>query len=104
MPGQLEAFTQGGDTVTISATTTSASSAFTQFSADIRINNLLVSNSGSVWVFVTSGVGAATASATKIPIAPGAQAVIAISPTHTFVAAITVSGTATVYFSPGFGA
>ncbi len=100
MPGTLEAFTRGGNTVTISATGASASIAYTS-----GLSHLLVSNATTQWAFFNTGEGSATATVAgaSTPIAPGAQAVVSVPPSHNTVAAILVSGSGSVYFTPGYG-
>jgi hypothetical protein len=98
MPGTLEAFTQGADTVAVSASTTSASQSFTA-----GLSHLLVTNASTQLAFFTTGIGSATASATKTPIVPGAQAVVSIPTDHNTVAAVLAASTGTIYFTPGYG-
>jgi len=62
-------------------------------------------NAGSVAVFVEFGDGTVTAAvATGMPIAPGSVEAFRVNPAQTNVAAITASGTATLYATPGAGA
>jgi len=89
-------FSQYGNTATLSGTTTSSSASIPK-----DTNSLLVVNSGSVVVFVKTGVGSATAAATSTPVGSGATAYISKDPTHDTVAVITASATATVYVAAG---
>lgn len=98
MPGTFEAFSQAGDTVTISASTTSANAAITP-----GVPHILVSNTTSNYVFITTGTAGVVANATKTPINKDSQAVINLPYGHTHVAAVTVAGSGTVYITPGQG-
>lgn len=98
MPGTSEAFTQGANTVSVSASVASASSAISA-----GYPQLLVTNDTNSLAFVTTGIGSATAAATSLPVGAKSQAVISVPVSHDFAAAILVSGTGTVYFTPGYG-
>lgn len=66
-----------------------------------------VYNSGTGAVFIRFGDVTATASATTdAPIAPGATEIFRVSggTAEQYIAAITASGTATLYITPGHGA
>lgn len=64
--------------------------------------NVRVYNSGTVAAFIECGNTAVVATITaSMPIAPGATHVIGCPASN--IAAITASGTATVYFTPGQG-
>lgn len=90
-------------TVAISATTSSGSATIANFPSFNNSGTILVSNTGSVWVFVAWGSSAPTASATNgVPIPPNGQRIFSVA-NVTHVAAITASSTATVYFTPGNG-
>ncbi len=82
-------------TVSISATTSSARSAYSNGS----YAEVLIYNTGTVPVFVQSGDStvAATTSSTVVP--AGTNAIYLRNPNDTHLAAITASGTATVYFN-----
>lgn len=87
----------GSDTATMVATTASAS-----VSIDAHSNSVRVVNTGAAMAFLRFGATSATATTADMPIASGA--------TETFtkgsadkVAAITASGTATLYFTSGEG-
>jgi len=92
-------FRQGGDTETISASTTSAAATI----AVTEGENLLVSNAGAVAVFVTTATSAAVATAAHTPVLPGRQIVLTRPTTHASVAVLASSLTATVYVTPGYG-
>jgi hypothetical protein len=62
-------------------------------------------NAGAVTVFVEFGTSAVTAAvATGFPLPPGAIEVFRVDRSQVQVAAITASGTATLYATPGYGA
>lgn len=99
---------KSGSTVNISATTTSGTAALGMDVAggefQCRIHN---AGSATAFVaFVTSSSGTATAAA-HMPLPSGAVEVVTITnPSNapiTHAAAITGTGTATVYFTPGQG-
>lgn len=94
-------------TVNIAATT-SSSRVQVLTSGVIQSTNgthvVRVYNTGSVPVFIEFGNSTVTASTTAdAPIAPGSVEPFHVYPYETHVAAITASGSATVYFSPGEG-
>lgn len=80
----------------ISGTVSSARAAYPQ-SDD---NGVLVYNSGIVPVFVNSGDVTVTAATTNQFVPAGATRYFERKPTDTYLAAITASSTATVYFVP----
>lgn len=88
-----------GATVNIAAGTTTASVAVNTGKTSKHIR---VVNTGSVTVFVEFGESGVTASlATSIPILAGSAEIFGCP--DEYVAAITASGTGTVYFTPGEG-
>jgi formylmethanofuran dehydrogenase subunit D len=89
-----------GASVTVSASTTSADEAITKLSNGGQI---LVTNGGSVVVFVRWGVGAQTATAADVAIPGGQWRLFTVEPGTNMVAALTASSTASVYFTPGHG-
>lgn len=94
-------FRASGPTLSISASTTSAGSAWTQ---PVASNSPIVRivNSGSVVVFVRTGKGAQTATAADVAIPAGGSVVLLKGNDDGF-AAICATGTATVYATPGYG-
>lgn len=91
---------QTAGTVTISATTTSAATALVSSGR----TQVLVYNAGSSTVFLEFGTSAVAAVvASGLPVPSGAILVLSVDPTVTHVAAITGSGTATVYVTVGRG-
>lgn len=92
-------------TVSISASTTSANVALSKTPSD-RFQ-VRVYNAGSATVFINRGSSTVTATTSNMPVPAGAIEVITFNnlPTNpiTHVAAITSSGTATVYFTTGDG-
>lgn len=87
-----------GQAVTISASTSSANEDIITGQHQLRI-----SNAGSVVAFVRSGRGTQTATTDDLPVLPGESIIITMSSDHSNVAAITATGTATVYAIPGNG-
>ena len=88
-------------TVTVAATTTSGSTRVALVGTGC---DLCVQNVGSATAFIEFGdstVSAATA--TGFPLLPSAVLVIGKNPSATHAAAITASGTATVYVTTGEG-
>ena len=94
-----------GATASISATTTSARAAILQ--RPTGAHQLRLFNPGPSTVFWTYGDGAVTAATTDVPLPAGAIEVVTLSnPASapvTHVAAITASGTATLYVTTGQG-
>lgn len=68
-------------------------------------NGLRVYNSGTDTVFIKFGTSSSVTAATttSMPIPGGAVEILSCPPTYTHVAAITASGTPTVYFTTGDG-
>lgn len=86
-------------TGTISATTTSANLAISESATAVRIYN-----AANVMCFVRFGRGSGTAAVTTdMPIAPGSVEVFKKGRSD-YVAAITASGSGTVYITAGDGA
>ena len=96
-------FTPVGATVNIAAATTTANVART--SLDLREGaQVRVCNSGSVVAFVAFGDSGATATTTtSMPILPNTVEVFTVNPTQTHMAAITASGSTTLYLTTGVG-
>jgi Na+/serine symporter len=96
-------FRPQGATVNLAVTTTTGSVALTasaNSSKEVRLYNR-----GTVEVFVTFGASTVTATTTtSMPLAPGAAEVFGVASDETHVAAITASGTATLYATTGRGA
>lgn len=96
-----------GATKSVSGSTTSGSVAFDATTWGAGGVDVLVTNGGTVLAFVDFGDSNVTASSADTPIPGGGQRVIRVknapaSPV-THAAAITASGTATIYFTPGDG-
>jgi hypothetical protein len=89
-----------GGTVSLSASTSSSN---VEFQSANLSRHVRVYNAGAVPAFIAFGEGSGvTASATaNMPIAPGSVEVFAAP--HPYVAAITASGSTTLYFTPGEG-
>ena len=94
-----------GSTVSISATTSSSATALS--SVPVGRFHLRIFNAGSATVFITRGGSTVAATTSSYPVPSGAIEVITINNPDanpvTHVAAITASGTATVYFTVGWG-
>lgn len=99
-----EPFTPTGATVNIAATGSTGSVALGTPSGQGGMA-VRVHNAGAATVFIAFGTSAVTAAtASGIPIPAGAVETFSAGPSVTHAAAITASGTATVYFTPGQGA
>jgi hypothetical protein len=94
----ISPFRIGGSTVAVSCTTTSADETISGHKGQI-----VVYNAGTVAVFMRTGIGAQTAVTTDYPVAPGSTQTLSIPTNHNTVGAITGSGTATLYVTPGEG-
>jgi hypothetical protein len=92
----------GLGTVNITATTTTGNVALNRptapMGADVRLYN-----AGAVAVFVMFGASDVAATTGNMPLAPGSVEVFALPPSATHLAAITATGTATVYATAGVG-
>jgi hypothetical protein len=87
-------------TVTLSVSTSSARVAVQP--SGFRLRYWRLYNAGDATVFITSGASTVTAAvATGMPIPAGAVEVIGSN--NAYLAAITASGTATLYATPGVG-
>lgn len=96
----MNPFFPRGDSVKVGATTSSASVALLTSCESIRVLNTL-----STVVFVSFGVGSATAAVDgneSIPLAPGATEVFG-GGNYTHAAAIATAGSGDVWFTPGAG-
>lgn len=93
--------TFGLPTVNVAATTTTGNVAINKpEGASCQVE---IYNSGSVPVFVKKGDSTVAATTAGRPVAPGATILDSIGAGVTHFAAITASGTATVYFTTGEG-
>lgn len=106
---QINAFYPVGATVSISATTSSDSVALTAY--DKSVGTVVVYNAGDALAFIEFGDSNVAAAVTNYPVAPGSTQTFGVGETHTgtsdlptHIAAITASGTATVYITSGRGA
>lgn len=95
---------KAGSTVNLSVTTTSAAVQFDNISGNgLKNPNVRLFNGGAATVFVNWGGAAVTASATTgFPLAAGASVVLHLGGAS-YVAAVTASGTSTLYATPGEG-
>lgn len=94
----VQPFSPCGATVSLSATTSSSNANITAGNSALR-----VVNSGTGVAFIRWGVGTQTAVVTDLPILPSSMEVFGIPIGANNVAAITATGTATVYATPGEG-
>lgn len=86
-------------TVSLAVTSTTGSTALSGAG-----NSIELQNTGLTICFVKVGSSAVTAATTDYPIPPGQSKVIARDPANqTYVAAITASGTTTLYATTGEG-
>lgn len=90
-----------GSTVTISASTTSASVSLSSMTS--RPQQIVITNSGSNIAFVRYGIGAQTATVADLPILPNAAVVLSLNPDSDTLAAITASGATAIYATVGNG-
>ena len=104
------AFTKLGNTVVFNAATT-APSPVQALSTTIGGNQYRIVNPGSVTVFLGYGANAAAASAAAtvvtssgeaLPLLPGTDEILTFVP-NAYFTGITVSGTASIYITPGDG-
>lgn len=92
----LDAFSPAG-TASLAVTTSTGTVAFAAGG-----HNKLIYNSGTVTAFIKVGSSTVTAAVTDTPVPPGVYAVFNFGDA-THVAAITASGTPTLYFTTGDG-
>ena len=106
----LNAFTKMGNTVTFLAATT-APTPVQAVSTTLGGNQYRIINSGSVVVFLGYGSTASDASnnavavsttATSFPLLPGTDEILTFVP-NAYFTAVTSSGTANIYVTPGDG-
>lgn len=97
-------FSANSATVNIAATTSTGNVALGGSGYGHGGISVRIYNAGPATVFIEFGTSAVTAAtATSIPVPAGAIETQVVGPAITHVAAITASGTATVYFTPGQG-
>jgi hypothetical protein len=92
----------GDATVSIAATTTTANVALNLPTAPMSVDVRLY-NSGFVPIHVRFGNASVTATTTNMPIAPQTVEAFSISGAATHMAAITSSGTGTIFATVGMG-
>lgn len=104
-PTDVRPFIQTGNTITISATGTSSSTAISASRPAVSElpGTMKIYNSGAVVVFIRQGATAPTATSADTPIAPGNTETIQMLGDTAFIGCITASSTATVYVTPGQG-
>lgn len=94
----MQPFRAGSGTVNIAAGTTSGR---VQITSSTGLGEYRVYNSGASTVFIKEGDGTVTATTSDLPIPAGAVEVLSFG--STYIAAITATGTCTIYFTPGDG-
>lgn len=87
---------------------TTASLAVSAATASVQLTgggvNVEVQNTSTVNMFVKLGTASVTAAVTDYPVLPGQSKLISRDPnTQTYIAAITASGSGTLYATPGEG-
>lgn len=99
----MSVFSPTGSTVNLAVTNSTGSVALPQ-AGNKGLWNVRVNNLGSATVFINFGTSAVTATtAAGMPITAAAPEVFSVPDGATHVAAITASGTATVYFTASTG-
>lgn len=98
---EINTFLPAGNTVIVAATTVS-SSVTIPFGVAVNAISVRVYNDGPNMAFISIGKGTATASTAGIPIPAGAVEVLGKVASDTF-SAVTLLGSANVYFTPGGG-
>lgn len=100
----IDVFSPIPPTVNLSVTTATGSVART-LSGHVGGDEVRVANTGTAVAFVEFGASGITASVTtSFPVLPGTAEVFSVNPLQTNVAAITASGTTTLYITTGRGA
>lgn len=94
-------FPRKGQTKTLAVTTTTARVQVLDNASSTSTYNVRIYNAGTVAAFINWGDGTVTAATTDMPIAPGATEVLSLQGSN--IAAITASGTATLYITEGSG-
>lgn len=97
MKANIPTFAPGNVTSNVVASTTSATAAMDANALVVRVYN-----SGSVTAFIRFGRTTATATTSDMPLPPGAVETFSKG-SYDVLAAITASGTATVYVTSGEG-
>jgi len=93
-------FGPGGNTVSLAVTGTTGR---VQFQTTPQHPSLRIYNAGTVAAFINCGDVTVTATTgSGMPVAPGSVEVMSCG-SQLYVAAITASGTATIYLTPGTG-
>jgi hypothetical protein len=101
LPGK--AFAPAGNTVNLAVTTSTARVALTA-PATAGGYQVRIYNAGSATAFIRFGtVAIDAATATSMPVPSGQTEVFTVASTVTHVAAITASGSATLYATTGYG-
>lgn len=97
-------FLPSGDTVTVSATSvTSAAAVGAGSLSATRVVRVAAPASNGAIAFVEFGASTVTATTAKMPVLPGTVEIFYVGG-KTHIAAITASGAATLYVTPGEGA
>lgn len=99
----FDVFSPFGATQSLAVTTTTGNVALTVPGAPITFEVRLF-NDGSSTAFIAFGSSTVEATATSLPIPSGGVEIFAVNPATTHIAAITASGTTTIYATSGRGA
>lgn len=100
----MNPFSIGGATVTLSVTTSSGSSALGLKTTPPGSQVVVQSDPNSAdTAFIAFGGSSITATTSGYPILPGTVQTFSVGQGETYIAAITASGTATLYATPGHG-
>ena len=101
----MNVFMMTGPTVNLTAGTTSGAVAISTGSNGPGFSIIRIRNTGTVEAFVEFGGAAVTATTSaSAPVAPGTVEAFRVPQGVTHAAAVTASGSAIVYFTPGEGA
>ena len=100
----MDIFTPFGTATTALSTSNSTASAALTLPTGPSQFSVRVFNAMTVTGFIQFGGSTVTAATTNMPIPAGGVEVFQIGPGVTHAAAITASGSGTIYFTPGMGA
>lgn len=101
----IDVFSPMTPTVSIASVGTSSSNVARTLSGHLGGDEIRIANTGTAVAFVEFGESTiAATTTTSVPILPNTVEVFSVNPVQTHVAAITVSGTTTLYITTGRGA